>query len=61
MTEDLTTPTPDAFEAALAANADDLAAPVEVIAENDELTPLVIAGLVESPRALVPPAPIVTA
>jgi len=34
MTEDLTTPTPDAFEAALAANADDLAAPVEVIAEE---------------------------
>ena len=33
MTEDLTTPTPDAFEAALAANADDLAAPAEVIAE----------------------------
>jgi transcriptional antiterminator NusG len=34
MTDDLTTPTPDAFEAALAANADDLAAPVEVIAEE---------------------------
>jgi transcriptional antiterminator NusG len=34
MTEDLTTPTPDAFEAALAANADDLAAPAEVIAEE---------------------------
>jgi transcriptional antiterminator NusG len=34
MTEDLTTPTPDAFEAALAANADDLAAPAEVITEE---------------------------
>ena len=34
MTEDLTTPTPDAFEAALAANADDLAAPAEVIVEE---------------------------
>jgi transcriptional antiterminator NusG len=34
MTEDLTTPTPDAFEAALAANADDLAAPAELIAEE---------------------------
>jgi transcriptional antiterminator NusG len=35
MTEELTpnTPAPDAFEAALTANADDLAAPVEVIAE----------------------------
>jgi transcriptional antiterminator NusG len=34
MTEDLTTPTPDAFEAALAANADDLAAPAELIVEE---------------------------
>jgi transcriptional antiterminator NusG len=35
MTEEITpiVPAPDAFEAALAANADDLAAPVEVIAE----------------------------
>jgi transcription termination/antitermination protein NusG len=35
MTEELTpnTPAPDAFEAALAANADDLAAPAEVISE----------------------------
>jgi transcriptional antiterminator NusG len=33
MTDDLTTPTPDAFEAALAANADELAAPAEVITE----------------------------
>jgi transcriptional antiterminator NusG len=35
MTEEITpnTPAPDAFEAALAANADDLAAPTEVIAE----------------------------
>ena len=34
MTDDLTTPTPDAFEAALAANADDLAAPAELIVEE---------------------------